>query len=853
MKRSIFIFYILAIAALWLTIVDATNTSVVDYFSEVYSARFDASETLYGPDPTPGRALIDEGQVVDYPFVVAVQRADPSPTIAGPIRFTVTFSETVTGVDTGDFVLTTSGVQGPTISNVSGSGSTYSVRVNSGTGIGTVRLDVIDDDSIVDLAGNPLGGAGQNNGEFRTGETYTIAKPTTTPSQTPTGTPTLTPTASQTSTVTPTSTFTFTPTRTRTSTPTPTATRTQTFTPTSTPTLTATATATRTPTFTPTPTSSATATGTATQVPAAIPGIPRLLSPPSAALLTTLQPTLDWSDSVPAAYRYELQISTNDTFTELVLNEPNILDSTFTLVSNLTPGNRYYWRVRAWNLTNQASRWSSVRNFKTPLAQPVLLAPSAGESTFVRRPTFDWDAVPGASEYVLQVSASENFGRLLINVTTRKTLYFPTRDLPAGKLLFWRVRAKSAVVRGPWTVPSAFVTGNPPTIPVLVAPANNALVTDFTPLLDWRDSTAPAGTLSHYEIWIDRSANFSRPRRFTSDVSSFIPVNDLEHNAKLYWKVRAVSIIGLDQHISSWSTASSLRVVVDPPALIEPEDDFHVLSLRPFFDWSVPSGPAAITGYTIQISRNDVFSQIVQTGNPTSSAYTPAADLPRGITLYWRVLTKGANGPSAWTAARSFTSANPPATPAPNLPASNALITNFLPLFKWSVVTLPANTAFKHYQLQIDDNVDFSSPVIDDASITDRLTTQLATVAPLPQNTRFYWRVRAVNTANEVSNWSTVRSFRTVIAAPSGLSVILNGLQPSFDWADATGPSTITSYTIQVSTTVTFSSLLSNNTTSASLYNLPLNLPPATTIYWRVRVNGANGPSAWAMAQFTTP
>ena len=215
MKRSIFTFYILATAALWLTIVDATNTSVVDYFSNVYSARFDASETPYGPDPTPGRALIDESQVVDFPFVVAVQRADPSPIIAGSIRFTVTFSETVTGVDIGDFVLTTSGVQGPLISNVSGSGFTYTVRVNSGTGIGTVRLDVIDDDSIVDLAGNPLGGAGQNNGEFRTGEAYTIVKPTPTPSQTPTGTPTLTPTASQTSTVTPTSTFTFTPTRTR--------------------------------------------------------------------------------------------------------------------------------------------------------------------------------------------------------------------------------------------------------------------------------------------------------------------------------------------------------------------------------------------------------------------------------------------------------------------------------------------------------------------------------------------------------------------------------------------------------------------------------------------------------------
>jgi hypothetical protein len=43
-----------------------------------------------------------------------------------------------------------------------------------------LRLDVVDDDSIRDSAGNPLGGTGTGNGDFNTGEAYTIDRSITT-------------------------------------------------------------------------------------------------------------------------------------------------------------------------------------------------------------------------------------------------------------------------------------------------------------------------------------------------------------------------------------------------------------------------------------------------------------------------------------------------------------------------------------------------------------------------------------------------------------------------------------------------------------------------------------------------
>jgi hypothetical protein len=93
------------------------------------------------------------------------------------VTFTVTFSESVTGVDTGDFALTNGGgISGASVSGVAGSGSTRTVTVATGTGSGTIRLDVIDNNTIVDSGSLSLGGAGAGNGNYTNGQTYNIDK-----------------------------------------------------------------------------------------------------------------------------------------------------------------------------------------------------------------------------------------------------------------------------------------------------------------------------------------------------------------------------------------------------------------------------------------------------------------------------------------------------------------------------------------------------------------------------------------------------------------------------------------------------------------------------------------------------
>jgi prepilin-type N-terminal cleavage/methylation domain-containing protein len=110
-----------------------------------------------------------------FPHVTSIIRANPDPTMAASVRWTVTFSEAVTGVDDGDFTLAQAGISGASISPFSGSGTTFTVTANTGSGNGTLGLNLADNDTIVNAGLTKLGGAGFNNGDFA-GQIYTVDK-----------------------------------------------------------------------------------------------------------------------------------------------------------------------------------------------------------------------------------------------------------------------------------------------------------------------------------------------------------------------------------------------------------------------------------------------------------------------------------------------------------------------------------------------------------------------------------------------------------------------------------------------------------------------------------------------------
>ncbi len=106
------------------------------------------------------------------PTVQTITRADTNPTSAASVHFAVTLAEAVTGVDTADFTLTKTGtISGAFVTGVTGGPTAYTVAVNTGTGNGTIRLDVPVSATITDLAGNPLASL-----PYTGGDDYTVKK-----------------------------------------------------------------------------------------------------------------------------------------------------------------------------------------------------------------------------------------------------------------------------------------------------------------------------------------------------------------------------------------------------------------------------------------------------------------------------------------------------------------------------------------------------------------------------------------------------------------------------------------------------------------------------------------------------
>ena len=116
------------------------------------------------------------------PYVISINRSNPAgpSTSASSVNYGVTFSAPVIGVDPTDFALALSGITATTPVVVSGSGAAYTVTVNGISGSGTLGLNLVDDGSIKDGAGNPLQGGSaasfQAQQTFASGsEPYSIA------------------------------------------------------------------------------------------------------------------------------------------------------------------------------------------------------------------------------------------------------------------------------------------------------------------------------------------------------------------------------------------------------------------------------------------------------------------------------------------------------------------------------------------------------------------------------------------------------------------------------------------------------------------------------------------------------
>lgn len=109
--------------------------------------------------------------VVDAPSIISIVRDSPAavPASSTSLSYTVTFSQSVTGVDLSDFALSKTGSATGTLASMTGSGATYAVTVTGINGDGDLRLDLQGGGTgIVNGSGTAISGG------FTAGQTFTL-------------------------------------------------------------------------------------------------------------------------------------------------------------------------------------------------------------------------------------------------------------------------------------------------------------------------------------------------------------------------------------------------------------------------------------------------------------------------------------------------------------------------------------------------------------------------------------------------------------------------------------------------------------------------------------------------------
>ena len=389
-----------------------------------------------------------------------------------------------------------------------------------------------------------------------------------------------------------------------------------------------------------------------------IPSVPALSSPALNALVTDYTPTLNWSDSTGDVAEYDYQVSTYPDFSVLYHagTEPV---SEFTFWFDINPNTKYYWRVRSVNAAGGASAWTASRYFRAALPPPnslspgnVFPVPGTATNLLTDRPIFTWDTVTGATNYTVEVSTSSGFAVKAINKIVSTNSYTHTADLAVDTVYYWRVKANGTNGPSLYSQVRIFKTGNPPSVPSLSAPANNALMPTINPLLDWApSSTAGGAALSYYNVQVDDDPAFGSldyDAGVGGDSIYVYPTPDLAYGMKYYWRVRAFNT---DGEFSGWSLVRYFRTAYAAPVLLLPADLAIGVPAKPTFTWNPI---ATATSYTLQVSKNPGFTMLVINKAIYATTYTHTINLTAG-TYYWRVRANGAYGPGAWSTVFSFT------------------------------------------------------------------------------------------------------------------------------------------------------------------------------------------------------
>ena len=529
---------------------------------------------------------------------------------------------------------------------------------------------------------------------------------------------------------------------------------------------------------------------------------------------------LSWSPAARAA-RYHLQLAMDSTFSSLLVN-----DSTITATGahvgpfDGLPGLlRYYWRVRAGNTAGWGV-FSSPWTYATIIGTPRTISPQDSARGVVIAPTLVWQSVPGAARYHVQLAGSAEFTSLVFEDSTRSDTARTPGHLAGSTQYFWRVSATN--LDGSSTSPYSGVvrfttTVDTPLVPILSSPPANAIDVPTTARFSWKQ----AQYATSYQIQIATDSAYLSPIVNNLNAGdTTITYGPLAGLRKYYWRVRGINA-GV---AGSYSANRALTTTIGTPAVIAPMDRAVNQPLTATLSWSVVDSTYR---YRLQFSQDSLFATVMVDDSSLTTPGRTMSGLTYLTTYYWRVRAKSSHGSiGAYSPVAAFTTViQAPTVPSVLAPAISPRDIAAPVTFSWH----PALRA-DSYRIQVAAGVSFTTPVLDDSTLTDTVRT-LSDLQPL---TWYSWHVRGAN-AGGASVYSATRTFKSVAAMPA-LSAPTSGaanqvLQPTLSWNAS--PRAVR-YRVQVSSDSLFKSVILDDSLVTTTSRRIGPLANLTQYYWRV-------------------
>lgn len=395
-----------------------------------------------------------------------------------------------------------------------------------------------------------------------------------------------------------------------------------------------------------------------------------------------------------------------------------------------------------------------------PPQAPSLISPSNGALLNDNTPTFRWSAVTGPSgvNYTLQYSSDNTFqtGTTVDNLLDN-TYTVPDNVTLVDNKYYWRVRAADGVGGvSNWSDIWWFtVDATPPQVPSLISPSNSALLNDNTPTFRWSAVTDPSGVKYTLQYSTDNTFQIGATVDNLTDNIYTVPDNRVLVDNKYYWRVRAVDGAGNVGNFPGFRWFTIDATPPQAPTLLSPSNSSLLIDNTPTFRWSAITDPSGIK-YSLQYSTDNTFQISTTLENLTDNIYT----VPDNRALvdnkyYWRVrAVDGAGNAGNWSSVWWFTiDATPPQVPTLISPPNGSLLSDNTPSFRWSAVT---DLSGVKYTLQYSVDNSFQT-----GTVVDNLLDNTYTVSDnrVLVDNKYYWRVRAVDGAGNIGNWSGVWSF----------------------------------------------------------------------------------------------